>query len=132
MCDSPLLPLHPCLPLSLPLTSSLSPDLGHGYWSVSAFSVGVFDGLSPLLTALWVSRDKSKGWKGISPFIYGLGLIWYACRGICKQTIMFLICMKAYFLLFCPVTLMNLLNQCALLLWSYVCRSAGGCRLRDL
>lgn len=83
---------------------------------MSAFSVGVFDGLSPLLTALWVSRDKSKGWKGISPFIYGLALIWYACRGICKQTIMFLICMKAYFLLFCPVTLVNLLNQCALLL----------------
>lgn len=53
--------------LSLPLTSSLSSGPGHGYWSMSAFSVGVFDGLSPLLTALWVSRDKGLGWEWISP-----------------------------------------------------------------
>lgn len=47
-------------PFSLPLTSLLSQGLGHGHWSMSALSVGVFDGLSGPLTALWVSRDKGK------------------------------------------------------------------------
>lgn len=40
---------------------------------MSAFSVGVFDSLSALLTALWVSGDKDEGWEGISP----LFMVWH-------------------------------------------------------
>lgn len=41
---------------------------------MSAFLVGVFDGLSALVTALWVCGDKGEGWEGIG-LLFMVGLL---------------------------------------------------------
>lgn len=117
------LPRHLCPPLNLPAAGSLSAGPGHGHWSVSAFTLGVFDGLSLTLTALWVSTDKGMRWDGISPLV---AFIWDACKGICRHTFMLVICMKSTFFPFSPAVLVNLMNLRVLPFYSYVCQSAEG------
>lgn len=80
---------------------------------MSAFSVGVFDGLSALLTALWVSGGKGKGQEGISP----LFMVWLLLCKLVGEFANIQLCFNMHesilFLgLFSPALLVNLVNLC--------------------
>lgn len=79
---------------------------------MSAFSEGVFDGLSALLTALWVRADKGHGWEGISP----LFMVWLLFCMLVEEfaNIQLYSNMhesKGFFQLFSPAVLVNLVNM---------------------
>lgn len=80
---------------------------------MSAFTVGVFDGLSALLTALWVSGDKSKRREGISP----LFMAWLSFCMLVGEFANIQLCFNMHesitVVLFSPAVLVNLVNLCS-------------------